>query len=228
MLSIKIRGDNHHMMSFKLFKTANKATAATSQEIILVLGGPGSGKSTQCNLLEQHKGYYHISSGDLVRNYVKEITHVNTESAMKIRETMRNGDLVDDQMVNDLVKMEMDAHPEAKGFLIDGCPRTLGQLISFESQIGRCDKVLFFDVSDDVMKKHLLHRASVEHREDDTEVSINHRIEVFKQTTMPMIDYLKRMKGDNFICVNISENTEETNVAIEALLEGKQGRKLVA
>ncbi len=189
------------------------------QEIIFVMGGPGSGKGTHCKRLEEKTAYHHISTGDLVRSIVKEAAGQPDSNTVKmIRDTIKKGELLDDKMIIDLVAEEMKRYPHAAGFLIDGCPRTLNQLALFEKTICPCDKVMYFNTSEEVMKQRMLHRGEVEHREDDNEVTIAKRIRVYNELTIPVIQQLKATKGGAFITIDSSGSMEEVSESVEAAM----------
>ena len=206
----------------------SKADNNNKQEIIFVMGGPGSGKGTQCNLLEKSKNYYHISTGDIIRNMLKENTGSDDPVINKIRDAMKNGVLLDDTTALDVVKREMQAHPEVAGFLIDGYPRTIKQLSIFEEYVKPCDRVLFFDTTEEIMRQRTLGRAEIEHREDDNEVVIARRIKTFKTQTMLVINELARIMGDKFIRIDTSGTVEEVNKAIEQALNQQPGMRLAS
>ena len=109
-----------------------------SAKCIFVIGGPGSGKGTQCAKMADRYGYAHISSGDLLREEVAS----GSRRGRKLGEMMGRGDLVPDNVVLEMVKEAMVARGEqARGFLIDGYPRTLAQCREFESSVVPCHKV---------------------------------------------------------------------------------------
>ena len=93
--------------------------------IIWVLGGPGCGKGTQCNKIVAKYGFIHLSSGDLLRDEVKS----GSKRGKEMNEMMENGELVPLEIILDLLTEAMIGHLNgAKGFLIDGYPRTLEQV----------------------------------------------------------------------------------------------------
>lgn len=100
--------------------------------IIWVLGGPGSGKGTQCARLVERYGFQHLSSGDLLRDEVAS----GSDKGKELSEMMVKGILVPRAVVLDLIKQAMlKALESAKGFLIDGYPREVEQGVDFEDQV---------------------------------------------------------------------------------------------
>lgn len=199
-----------------LFSDTKSKNAPIKQEIIFVIGGPGSGKGTHSAILEKTKGYCHISSGDLVRNILAGKAEGSAENQKHnmIRETIKNGQLLDDQMIIDMVHEEIKKHPDAPGFLIDGCPRTMKQLGLFEKLIKPCDKALFFDVSDEEMKKRVLARGQEQKRADDNEVTMAKRLDVYKKETLPIVEYLEKYRPTAFKRINSTGTIEDVSAQV--------------
>ncbi len=109
--------------------------------VLFVLGGPGSGKGTQCDRIKvRYQGVVHLSAGDLLRDEVKSGSAVGT----KCGEMMKEGQLVPMSVTITLLKNAMIASG-GKIFLVDGFPRALDQAEAFEKDIMPCKAVLFFD-----------------------------------------------------------------------------------
>jgi adenine phosphoribosyltransferase len=193
--------------------------AKSVPEITFVIGGPGSGKGTQCKRLQRDKGYFHISTGDLIRHFLKDNTDEGNATITDIRSKMQRGELLSDEMMTEVLADEMQKHPEAKHFLIDGYPRTLGQLELFEKNIQPCNKVLFLDTTEEIMTSRLLARADFEHREDDNAVTIARRIHVYQEKTLPVIDYLEKNKADQLVRIDTSGTIEETQAHVNQAID---------
>jgi len=187
-------------------------------EVIFVIGGPGSGKGTQCELLQREKGYCHISTGDLIRNLLKE-EKIENKQLSEIRTKVQRGELLDDAMITELLAKEIQKNPEAKSFLIDGYPRTVEQLTLFEKTIQPCNKILFFDTTEAIMQSRLLGRAQIEHRDDDNEVTIAKRIKLYQEKTLPIIDYIKQNHAEKLIQIDASGKVEEIAAKIKIEIE---------
>jgi adenylate kinase len=108
--------------------------ALAKAKVIFVVGGPGSGKGTQCERIVAKYGYTHLSSGDLLRAEVAS----GSERGKQLNELMQKGLLVSNQFVLDMIKDAMLKNVStSKGFLIDGYPRQVDQGIEFEKQVWR-------------------------------------------------------------------------------------------
>lgn len=101
-------------------------------KVIFIVGGPGSGKGTQCEKIAKEFGYTHLSSGDLLREEVKS----GSERGHKLNEMMQKGILVPNEIVLDMIRDAIIKRIDSsKGFLIDGYPRQVDQGIAFENEV---------------------------------------------------------------------------------------------
>eukprot|EP00914_Ancora_sagittata_P001662 GHVO01004059.1.p1 GENE.GHVO01004059.1~~GHVO01004059.1.p1 ORF type:complete len:195 (-),score=37.90 GHVO01004059.1:148-732(-) len=157
--------------------------------VVFVLGGPGSGKGTQCERMVQKYGFTHLSSGDLLRAEVASGSSLGKE----LTATMEKGQLVTAETVLKLIKNAMVAKAKSsKGFLIDGYPRELCQGIMFEGQVTEVECVIYFEVADATMTTRLLKRAETSGRVDDNEETIKLRLKTFHDVTTPVLDHYKK------------------------------------
>merc|ERR1712168_1191429 len=113
----------------------SKMENQSNPKIIFILGGPGSGKGTQCEKIKQKYNYDHLSTGDLLRDVVKS----GSELGIKIQAIMTAGQLVSDDLILCLVKDAIYKNGNKNGVLIDGYPRNIEQAKLFESKIGYPD-----------------------------------------------------------------------------------------
>lgn len=151
--------------------------------IAFVLGGPGSGKGTQCMRIVDTYGFTHISAGELLR---KEMDS-NSESSAMIQKIMNEGKIVPSAVTVKLLQKAIESG-ENDRFLIDGFPRSEENRISFEQTIGaEPNFVLFFDCPEEVMIKRVLNRN--EGRPDDNADTIRARLKTFRAVSFPVIEY---------------------------------------
>ncbi|KAL8598218.1 hypothetical protein ACOMHN_043289 [Nucella lapillus] len=166
-------------------------TLLKDAKVVFVIGGPGSGKGTQCAKIVEKYGFTHLSSGDLLREEVAS----GSERGKKLTAIMEKGDLVSLDTVLELLKEAMMAKAaSSKGFLIDGYPRELTQGTRFEQEVASAQFVLCFDVADNTMTKRLLGRAATSGRVDDNEETIKKRLDTFHSVTKPVIDHYDKEK----------------------------------
>jgi adenylate kinase len=156
--------------------------------VIWVLGGPGSGKGTQCERIVAKYGFTHLSSGDLLRAEVQS----GSDRGKQLTEIMEKGELVPLFVVLDLLAEAMLSKlAGSKGFLIDGYPREVTQGVEFEKEILPCTRILYFDVSDAAMTERLINRGKSSGRVDDNVETIKKRLDTFHQHSKPVIDSYK-------------------------------------
>lgn len=173
-------------------KTSDMAPVDLSDKnIVFVLGGPGSGKGTQCAKIVEKYGFCHLSTGDLLRAEVNS----GSKRAEEMKEIMAKGELVPLDTILDLLREAMSKKTDAKGFLIDGYPRDVPQGEKFEESVGKCKFILYFYCTNEVMTERLLGRAKTSGRVDDNEETIKLRLKTFEDQTLPVLDrFVDRVK----------------------------------
>lgn len=154
-----------------------------NRPVIFILGGPGSGKGTQCEKIVKDYGYHHMSTGDLLRDEVKR----GSKRADCLKQTMAEGKLVSQDVILELVRDEMDRSRRAKGFIIDGFPRDIPQGLQFEKSIARCISIMYFECTNEEMTKRLMGRAKTSGRVDDNAETIKKRLHTFEEQTKPVV-----------------------------------------
>jgi len=160
-----------------------------------VLGGPGSGKGTQCAKLVADRGYAHLSAGDLLRDEVASGSALGQECA----QIMKDGKLVPPEVIIRLLREAMEravaAAPASAlpvNILIDGFPRALDQAALFERGIMAPELVLFFDCPEEEMEARLLKRGETSGRADDNADTIRKRFRTFVEQSVPVVDEYHR------------------------------------
>ena len=152
---------------------------------IIMLGGPGSGKSTYSKYLIDHFDITHIYPGGMLRKEVEK----GTEIGKIAKSIIDRGEFVPNQIVLDLIKKKVEQSPQ--GYVLDGWPRYMQQVEDMEKNEIGYDYAVFLDVSRDEVLRRLLARG----RADDTEEIINNRIELYKKETGPVIEYMRNRPG---------------------------------
>lgn len=158
--------------------------AALQPRIVFVLGGPGSGKGTQCARIKHRYGFVHLSAGDLLRAEVQR----GSQHGALINSYIAEGKIVPLAVTLGLIRSAMRGSG-ACAFLIDGFPRALEQALQFEADIGSAEFVLFFDCPEDTMRSRLLERGKTSGRVDDNEEAIVKRFHTFLQQSMPVVSH---------------------------------------
>ena len=170
-------------------KQKEKASGLKDAKVLFVIGGPGSGKGTQCAKIVEKYGFCHLSSGDLLR---AEVTS-GSDRGKRLNEIMEKGELVPLDEVLALLRdaMQKKLSEGVTCFLIDGYPRELEQGERFEKEVAGCTGVLYFEVADETMTERLLERGKTSGRVDDNEETIKKRLDTFHNQTKPLIDHYK-------------------------------------
>lgn len=149
---------------------------------LLFVGPPGAGKGTQATRVAERLGIPHISTGDMFRHHVSQ----GTELGLRVDAILKAGDYVPDEITVAMLR-ERIAQPDAgTGFILDGFPRTEGQVAALDGLIGAdgLDTVVVFEVDEDALVDRLLARG----RADDTEETIRTRFKVYQEQTAPLLE----------------------------------------
>jgi len=156
---------------------------------VVLFGPPGAGKGTQSNfLLEKYKLVY-ISTGNMLREEIKN----NTIVGKKVKATINVGGLVSDEIIVQLIEKVIKKNVNAHGFLFDGFPRTYVQAYILDGLLQKLNTsltcMLMLDVPREQLIKRILDRK--DSRDDDTKEVIKYRLQEYNTKTVPVIDYYK-------------------------------------
>ncbi len=178
--------------------------------VVFVLGGPGAGKGTMCQVAELQLGWVHLSTGDLLRSELE----AGNAAATTIRKYVDLGELVPNEIVVELLKSKMEWITRTTGknnFLLDGFPRSLSNLEVWHSLFGEqaeLPKMLYFECPFEELEKRILGRAKHSGRSDDNLESIKLRFDTFKAETLPTVELFKE-RGR---CVQIDTSVSRDQV----------------
>jgi adenylate kinase len=190
--------------------------ASDARPVIVLLGGPGSGKGTHGQTLARALGFQHLSSGEHFRDHIRRATPLG----LRAQDRIEAGQLVPDEMAVELVREMIGSSPEARGFVLDGYPRSLAQAEALQvlaPELGIViAKTVFLQVSDDEIVRRLSGRLTCRvcgatchetfkppalpgvcdacggalfRRTDDEPTTIRNRIAQFHEMTAPVVDY---------------------------------------
>jgi adenylate kinase len=184
---------------------------------LILLGPPGAGKGTQAQILVERLGIPQLSTGDILRAAVK----AETEVGKRAKAVMDAGELVSDEIVNAIVAERIDQADCAKGFILDGYPRTLVQADAVDAMLAergtRLDAVIELVVDDKILVNRILKRAEEakaagqQVRKDDNAEVFEERLREYYKKTAPLIGYyyakgqLRSVDG----MASVSEVTDE-------------------
>ncbi|RUM50773.1 MAG: adenylate kinase [Hydrogenothermus sp.] len=204
-------------------------------KIIIFLGPPGAGKGTQSERLIKDYGFIQLSTGDILREAVKN----GTELGKKAKQYMDAGQLVPDDIIIGIIKDKLDELKD-ENIIFDGFPRTIPQAEAFDEMLAKegkeVDKVILFDVDDEEVVNRLSGRRidpktgktyhiiynppppeiEVIQRDDDKEDVIRKRLEVYHTQTKPLVDYYK--KRGKLVVVNANNPPDDVYNQIKEVL----------
>ena len=149
---------------------------------LVLIGIQGAGKSTQGNLLSEKYDIPYLSSGHIFREMAKEKSQIGRW----LKETLNAGALVPDDTTLEIVLTYLQKPEYAKGYILDGFPRTVTQAEAFN---GALDKVVYIKVSDKEALWRISGRTDI--RDDETLAAIRKRIGLFHELTEPVVDYYR-------------------------------------
>ena len=185
---------------------------------LVLLGPPGAGKGTQAKFILERFGIPQISTGDILRKTVNDHTTLGNKASMYIQE----GKLVPDELILDMVTERLSTDDCTKGYILDGFPRTVPQAVGLETWLkslsSQLDRVIYFNVADDVLIPRLGGRRTcrdcgtlyhlvfnpprqagicddcdgeIYQRDDDRKEIITQRLETYKVQTAPLIEHYR-------------------------------------
>ena len=207
---------------------------------LVLLGAPGAGKGTQAKKIVKRFKISHISTGNILRNEIKN----DTELGRKAGNFVKEGKLVPDDLIIEIIKKELEGKQSDKGFLMDGFPRNLKQAKMFQDMLDllgiKLDSVINIDVSKDeiidrLTSRRICHSCNnicsiknlkdmesakcpecggdlIKRKDDEIEV-ITERLNVYEKETKPLIDYYKERN----LLVNIDGTGIENQVTERVL-----------
>ncbi|MGH3094288.1 MAG: adenylate kinase [Gaiellaceae bacterium] len=188
---------------------------------IVILGPPGAGKGTQGKLIAADAGIPHVNTGDMFRAECA----AGTDLGERVQSILDAGDLVPDALTIEVVRARLDQEDTARGFVLDGFPRTLAQAEALDRVLAEIDRgelsvVLDFQLPDRIAVERLLGRAAVEGRSDDTPDRIEHRLHVYHEQSEPVVEYY-RLRGI-LVGIHADRSVEEVFSEVQQVLATAQ------
>ncbi len=154
---------------------------------LIIMGPPGAGKGTQSSRIAEKYDIPAISTGDIFRANIKN----QTDLGKQVEQILSSGAYVPDEVTNEIVRDRLKWDDARNGFLLDGYPRTTGQVTFLDEVLAESghplDAVIELTVDEDAVVDRLLKRAEVEGRSDDGESVIRERQAIYRAETAPLI-----------------------------------------
>jgi adenylate kinase len=171
----------------------NKTKSKKQMKNIVIFGAPGSGKGTQSDLMIKKYGLGHISTGDVLRNEIKN----ETELGKTAKAFIDKGQLIPDDLMVDILASVYDGFgKEHEGVIFDGFPRTIPQAEALKKMLSErghnVAAMIELDVPEDELMTRLIKRGKESGRSDDNEETIKKRLDVYHNQTAPLIDWYEK------------------------------------
>lgn len=161
---------------------------------VVIFGPPGSGKGTQGQKIAEKYELEHVSTGELCRKAI----HTNTHEGVIAKSYIDKGELVPDETIIDMLDSFLEKLPVGKGIIFDGYPRTVGQaeaLTEIMKEHGtKVSVMLNLEVEREELLNRLAKRGETSGRSDDNSGTIQKRLEVYDERTLPVIDFYKKKR----------------------------------
>lgn len=177
---------------------------------IILIGPPGSGKGTQAKQISNTYQLKHLSTGDILRNEVKN----QTPLGLQAKAIMDKGELVSDEIVINMIKNFIENTHDSNGFLYDGFPRTVAQAEALNKMLQQenmvVNAIFFMDAPENVFIDRMQKRAEIEGRTDDADINvIRKRLTEYYEKTFPVKDYYEKHFTNAFFNINANQEIEQ-------------------
>tara|TARA_B100001996_G_scaffold345785_1_gene302332 strand:- start:335 stop:913 length:579 start_codon:yes stop_codon:yes gene_type:complete len=190
---------------------------------IIFFGPPGSGKGTQAKLIARELNILHLSTGDILRDKLSD----GDTLALKLKEIMSSGNLVSDEILNQIIASKLIGEECSNGYILDGYPRTISQseflLSFFKTNNLEIDFVFDFKIDFKLVQERIINRAKQEQRSDDNLDVIKIRLDKYTKETFPVSQFFSENFRENFYDIDASQ--EVSKIQKELMNIVKKGEK---
>ena len=190
---------------------------------IVFFGPPGSGKGTQAKLLAKELNVLHLSTGDILREKLSD----NDPLSIKLKEIMSSGNLVSDEILNQIIANKLLSVECGNGFILDGYPRTISQseflLLFFKRNSLNLDIIFDFRIDFKLVEQRIMLRSKQEQRSDDTIDVVKTRLNKYVEETYPVSQFFAENFSQNFFTIDASQ--EVSKIQKELINIIKKGQK---
>ena len=190
---------------------------------IVFFGPPGSGKGTQAKLLAKELNILHLSTGDILRDKLSD----GDSLSKKLKEIMSSGNLVSDEILNQIIANKLMSKECSNGYILDGYPRTILQsefLLSFsKSNILNLDIIFNFKIDFKLVEERIINRSKQEQRSDDNLDVIKTRIEKYIEETYPVSEFFSEKYSQISFTIDASQEVHKIQKELMNII--KKGQK---
>ena len=187
--------------------------------ILIFFGPPGAGKGTQASLIAKNFNIPHLSTGDILRDKLLQ----KDKLSIILKRIMDKGQLVSDDILNEIVSSRISNDDCLRGFILDGYPRTIGQALFLNTILNsknlKIDKIIDINVDERIIVKRIISRFKTENRQDDTEDVIKTRISRYLSETKPLSDFYKIKYSSDYLSINGNQEIERITADIIKILK---------
>ena len=190
---------------------------------IVFFGPPGSGKGTQAKLLSKELNILHLSTGDILRDKLND----GDLLSIQLKEIMSSGNLVSDEILNQIIANKLMSEECSNGYILDGYPRTISQsdflLFFAKSNNLNLDIIFNFTIDFKLVEERIILRSKKERRSDDNIDVIKTRLDKYIEETYPVSKFFSKNFSQNFF--NIDASQEVSKIQKELINIIKKGQK---
>ena len=190
---------------------------------IVFFGPPGSGKGTQAKLLAKELSILHLSTGDILRDKLSD----EDSLSIKLKEIMSSGNLVSDEILNQIISNKLMSKECGDGYILDGYPRTILQsqflLSFFKSNSLNLDIIFNFKIDFKLVEERIMLRSKQEQRSDDNLDVIKTRLDKYIEETYPVSQFFLKNFSQNFFTIDASQEVYKIQKELQNIV--KKGQK---
>jgi adenylate kinase len=181
---------------------------------LILFGPPGAGKGTQATALSADLNIPHISTGDIFRAAIAE----QSTLGLKVQSYLDEGQLVPDTVVIDMVQEHLSKDDIASGWILDGFPRTVPQAVALDELLSKINQDYHWVLNLHVDEPLLVERLLARQRQDDTELVIQERLNVYRQQTEPVLEFYSQ--GTRLINIDGAAEVGTVTARIQDAISG--------
>ena len=190
---------------------------------LVFFGPPGSGKGTQAKLLANELNILHLSTGDILREKLND----GDSLSIKLKQIMSSGNLVSDEILNQIIADKLKSEECSNGFILDGYPRTISQaeflLSFFKSNKLNLDIIFNFKIDFKLVEERIMLRSKQEQRSDDNLDVIKTRLDKYIKETYPVSQFFSKNLSQNFFTIDASQEVNKIQKELINII--KKGQK---